>query len=390
MTLVAIVAFSGLAMAQGQDSVVYGNTRLQNFVNNEGLTVGGYAQVDYNQLMKEGMQPNAALDVHRLVLFLGYTFNNQLSFISEIEYEHANEIWVEQAYLNYRVARNFSFNAGLMLIPMGIVNQYHEPPTFHGVERTFVDKYIVPTTWREIGIGFQGRIQKADIKYLFNLTNGLMGYDGEARFNGSSGLRGGRQKASKAQMQTPVVNGRLEYYGLPGLKIGFSGYFGDSQSTLWNSLDTQIDENQQAVDSSVVRISMLGLDVVYRYKTIQLKGQFIHTNLANTEAYNAFGDTDLGSSHFGGFAEVAWNFLPLMSDDRSQQLWIFARAENFNTHQTTQGIELNSNFNRYVLTTGLTFLPNEGVSLKADYQWLTKDNGANKERILNLGVGVWF
>jgi len=125
---------------------------------NPGLHIGGYGQIDFNLNTREGtIQNNGKLDVHRLVTFFGYNFNEKTSFVSEVEFEHVSEVYVEQAFLDYKIKNNLSINAGLMLIPMGIQNLYHEPATFNGVERTNVDKYIVPTTWREIGIGLSGR-----------------------------------------------------------------------------------------------------------------------------------------------------------------------------------------------------------------------------------------
>ena len=114
---------------------------------NSGLNIGGYAQIDFNLESRDGtIHNNGRLDVHRLVTFIGYNFDDKTSFISELEFEHVSEVYVEQAFLDYRFKDNISLNTGLMLIPMGIQNLYHEPPTFNGVERTNVDKYIIPTT----------------------------------------------------------------------------------------------------------------------------------------------------------------------------------------------------------------------------------------------------
>ena len=131
------------------------------------------------------MNSNGKLDVHRLVTFLGYKFNDKVTFVSELEYEHVVELYVEQAFLDYKIKDNMSLQAGLMLIPMGIQNLYHEPPTFNGVERTNVDKYIVPTTWREIGVGINGRLDEQSINYQLMMINGPLGYDnGSANFSG--------------------------------------------------------------------------------------------------------------------------------------------------------------------------------------------------------------
>jgi hypothetical protein len=117
--------------------------------NQKGLTIGGYAEAHYNRASGK----NAVLDVHRVVLLLGYKFNERTQFITELEFEHVKEVYVEQAFLQYSLTDNINLRAGLMLVPMGIVNEYHEPTTFNGVERPSMDKSIVPTTWREIGLG---------------------------------------------------------------------------------------------------------------------------------------------------------------------------------------------------------------------------------------------
>ena len=145
---------------------------------NSGLHIGGYGQVDFNLNERKGtINNNGKLDVHRLVTFFGYNFNDKVSFVSEVEFEHVSEVYVEQAFLDYKINNNFSVNAGLMLIPMGIQNLYHEPPTFNGVERTNVDKYIIPTTWREMGVGVSGRSIEHSINYQAMLVNGFNGYD---------------------------------------------------------------------------------------------------------------------------------------------------------------------------------------------------------------------
>ena len=137
------------------------------------LIIGGYGQIDGNFNLDDNnkMNANGTLDVHRLVTFLGYKFNDKITFVSEIEYEHIVELFVEQAFLDYKLKDNLSLQAGLMLIPMGIQNLYHEPPTFNGVERTNVDKYIVPTTWREIGLGLNGRLDEQSINYQLMVVN---------------------------------------------------------------------------------------------------------------------------------------------------------------------------------------------------------------------------
>ena len=89
------------------------------------LTIGGYGQIDYNQALNREEYKNGNLDVHRLVMLFGYRFNSKTSFITEIEFEHVKEVYIEQAFLNYKINDYLNFRGGLLLIPMGIINEYH-------------------------------------------------------------------------------------------------------------------------------------------------------------------------------------------------------------------------------------------------------------------------
>ena len=206
----------------------------------EKLIIGGYGQIygNFNLDDDNKMNSNGKLDVHRLVTFLGYKFNDKITFVSEVEYEHIVELYVEQAFLDYKIKDNMSLQAGLMLIPMGIQNLYHEPPTFNGVERTNVDKYIVPTTWREIGVGLSGRLDEQSLNYQLMVVNGPLGYDnGVAKFSGSKGIRSGRQKGAEAIVSDFDFAGRVSYYGMLGWNFGASFYKGNSETTDFEKFD---------------------------------------------------------------------------------------------------------------------------------------------------------
>jgi len=175
LTIAILVSGFGFSQTKSQDTTATKNQQ-QNAAENilsgnisKGVTVGGYAQVDYNQ--PEGQ--NGELDVHRMVLLLGYKFNDKVQFVTEIEYEHVKEVYIEQAFLQYSLNDRVNLRGGLMLVPMGLINEYHEPTTFNGVERPNVDKSIVPTTWREIGIGVTGKFDEISLRYQAYIFNGF-------------------------------------------------------------------------------------------------------------------------------------------------------------------------------------------------------------------------
>lgn len=354
------------------------------------LNIGGYAQIDYNQPIDGKQHNNGKLDVHRLVLLFGYRFDQKTSFVTEVEFEHVKEVFVEQAFMNYRINKSFNFRAGLLLIPMGIMNEYHEPPTYNGVERPNLDKYIVPSTWRELGAGFTGRVDALSLRYQAYILNGFNGFDGTAKFNGKNGLRSGRQKGAESFSSAPNFSAKIDFYGISGLKLGLSGYFGDSQTTLYDGVDKL---NQAAVakaDSTVVGIGMIGLDARFNKKGFQFRGQYNLVNLSNTLAYNAFTGSNVGSKMSGFYLETAYNIFQ-KSKDISSELLPFIRFEKYNTHQSVErNIEVNNAYDRTEITLGIGWRINTGTMLKVDYQWLKTDAEVGFKNQLNMGVGIWF
>lgn len=396
LTLMLTVIFmTNFAFAQLNDSTAVTDVTFRNqlYTSQFGIgQIGGYAQIDYNQPFANPTRENGQFDVHRLVLFVGHKFSDKLSFFSEIEIEHVKEIYLEQAFLEYSLTPWLNLRAGMLIIPMGIVNEYHEPPTFNGVERPNLDKYIIPTTWREIGAGFAGNVPSASFNYQLYLVNGPLGYrDGTALFRGKDGIRGGRQKGAESTFSaSPNLAFKANYYGFKGLTLGLAGYYGKSQSTLYDGIDMNDQAAVAAADSSVVGITMLGADFRYRVKGFQLRGQYNYAKLSNTEQYNTFTGSDLGSQMVGFFIEPAFDVLSL-SNKFSTELIVFARYEKYNTHAaTTSELVVDDAYNRTDITAGLHFKPSPRTSFKADYQYFLNEGSNTGKNQINLGVGVWF
>lgn len=374
--VILVITFGTVWGQTAQDSLRVAN-RI-NYNNQSNLTIGGYVQMDYNE---PSGSTNGNLDVHRLVMLFGYRFNDHVSFLTEIELEHVKEVYVEQAFVNYSFNTAFNIRGGLMLVPMGYINEYHEPPVFYGVERPGLDNEIVPTTWRELGIGVTGNLENLSLKYQAYLFNGFASYiDGTGKLKGKDGLRGGRQKGAESVINTPNLSLKLDYYGFLGLRVGLAGYFGETQT------------DESSIVGSTVGVSMVGLNAAYRIRNIDLRGQYIYTSLSDTEAYNELTGKDLGSEFDGYYAEAAYNFMPMIDKDTDKTLSLFARYEQYDTHRNTEGeLEQNPNYDRNDITLGLDFKLTAGVVVKMDYQWF--DN-ANPENTLNdqfnAGIGVMF
>ena len=181
------------------------------------FAIGSYGEAHYNSVIDLSTRNNGKIDLHRVITFLGYRFNENLQFFSEIEFEHADEIYVEQAFLNYHFNDKFNFKAGQILIPMGYVNEFHEPTLFNGVERPNVEKYVAPSTWRELGFGFTGNLDGLSMKYQIYAVNGFLSYDGGGKLRGSDGFRKGRQKGAESTMSSPNLSAKVGVAGQSGI-----------------------------------------------------------------------------------------------------------------------------------------------------------------------------
>ena len=201
-----------------------------------GVSIAGYGEMLYENYASD---KTTQFDYLRAILYAGYRFNDKFLFNSEIEVEHAKEIFVEFAYVDYLATDNVGLRAGMLLIPMGLVNEFHEPTVFIGAERPVTEKSIIPTTWRENGGGIYGVFDNVAFRaYVVN------GFNGSA-FS-SSGVRGGRQKGGKAKASDMAFTGRLDVTPTPGVFFGASFYSGGSGQG-----DIVVDDRNYGVRTSI-------------------------------------------------------------------------------------------------------------------------------------------
>lgn len=393
-TLLASIFLMFQLQAQTDSLGISQNSADKLLASQNNLTIGGYAQVDYNQGFDHAKRSNGILDVHRMVILLGYRFNSRTQFVSELEFEHVSEVYVEQAFLQYKMNSFINFKGGLMLIPMGLINEYHEPTAFNGVERPLIDNYISPTTWREVGAGFNGVLPSWGLKYQAYVVNGFNGYNGSGKLNGKKGLRDGRQKGAESFASSPNFTARIDYFGLKNFQLGASFYYGNTQSTLYNGIDKKDAVALAKADSSVVGISMIGLDARYKIGGLQLKGQYYLTTLSNTDAYNVFtkkptANNDLGSSMTGAYAEAAYTIG--LGKNSAQKLIPFVRYEYYNTHNAVgKSTNVNKAYANNVIICGLGWKMSDYAVLKADVQFVKPESTMEYSNTFNAGIGVMF
>ncbi len=351
----------------------------------DSVSLGGYGELHYNDVSNTETGENRAgtLDFHRFVMFAGYAFNDWITFHSELEVEHTKleagdnkggEVALEQAYIDLRSHPAIGIRAGLVLVPVGIINPVHEPPTFHGVERPNLEKVLIPTTWRESGIGIFGKLFNR-LDYEAYIMAGL----NPAGIDGKNGIRGGRQEGLRSSTDNLALTARMRYQVNLNLTLSASYFFSSLSS----------DVTMPEANLGGVRFNLAEAHVVFQKSGLEARGLVVFSALSNVAKLNAAFGNDVGESQLGGYVELAYDVLGLMAPESEQQLSLLGRFESYDSQYSTEGIADNAAFARQETTLGFTYKPMPQVAFKADYQWLYNRRTHNL-RQFNLGVGYNF
>ena len=354
-----------------------------------GVSLGGYGEALYQNFGRQQQDGAPSelqdqLDLVRVVLYTGYKFSDRILFNSEIEYEHAStgegdevrgEVSVEQAYLDLKPWKSVGFRAGMVVLPLGFINELHEPPIFFGSRRPEVEQALIPTTWHEVGLGLFG--ESGPFQWRGYAVAGL----NAAGFT-SEGIEEGRQQGSQSLAENLALTGRLDFVGAPGLLLGLSGFTGNSGQGA--SIDGQAIE---------ARVSLFDLHAQYERSGFQARALLVRTRISDVAlviAQNGFnGDESVGSRQYGFYAEAAFDVM----NRRPKGQWAvvpFVRYERLSTQDAVpEGFAKDPSLDRTVWTAGLSVKPLTNVVLKADYQWLANKakTGTNQ---FNLAIGYLF
>lgn len=346
-------------------------------------TIGGYGEVHYSN--PSGPRSPGEVNVKRFVVFLAHQFTDQLVFRSELEIEDAKleggeeggEVALEQAALDYILSSALTLRAGLVIIPVGIINEIHEPPTFNGVARPGFDREVLPTTWREIGVGLAGNIPGTQgLSYRAFLVNGIRA-DG---FSGATGIRGGRQYGKEATFANPSLTGRLEWVR-PGLRLGGSFWYGGSAAQ-----DSVLGDG-----TFEAPVALVSADARYDTGPFAFRAVVARLSIGDAGAINSRFGTDVGSRIEGGYVEGAVNVLAYLAPASTQKLNAFVRHERYDTHaETPAGTPDNDAYARRTTTFGLSYKPIWNVVFKGDYQLLRNAAHAGEGEVASLGFGYQF
>jgi hypothetical protein len=346
--------------ANEKAEILADNLDSQPVVAQSATKLGGYGELHINMLENQANGESFnEIDFHRFVLFLQHDFNDRLRMNSELEIEHAysgdgkpGAVELEQAYVEYDWAEQQSLKAGLFLVPVGILNETHEPPTFYGVERNPVEKNIIPTTWWEGGLAFTGAFGDG-FRYDLAAHSGLFTEAGD-----DYAIRPGRQKVAKARFDSQAYTGRLRWLGIPGLELAASLQYQDDIT--------------QDTDPTAGGAWLISTHAAWQREHFGLRALYADWSLdgAGPEAIGA-------DRQYGWYIEPSWRF--------NSHWGVFAR---YNEWDNRAGDNADSEYTEW--NVGVNFWLHPDVVFKFDYQDQDAPAGEKEMDGWNLGVGYQF
>ncbi len=318
-------------------------------------SVGGYGELHWNFYE----DASDAVDFHRFVLFVNHEFNDWIQLYTELEVEHSlsgngkpGEVELEQAFIRMDWKENFSTDAGLFLMPVGMINETHEPNTFYGVERNNIESRIIPSTWWEAGL-----------KGTWRFGNGLAidaGVTSGLDMDPSGEIRGGRQKVAQAINDTPGYVGRIKYTGIPGLDVGFSAYYQDDMAQS---------------SSADIQGLLTAAHLDYQAGSFRFRALYARWDLDGTDSTQA-------ENQYGFFLEPSYRW---ELDERYGDIGVYFRYSNY--EYFSDSLKDNT-----IYEIGVNYWPTNYVVFKADLQEVSESDQykSKGDKILNLGGGYQF
>lgn len=358
----------------------------------KGLSIGGYGEVVYSNYQDSTKKDFG--DAYRFILYAGYKFNEWILMNTELEFEHAGignvasrepEVYVEFSYLDFLLSKSVNLRTGLLLMPVGFVNEFHEPTVYHGALRPEVETNLIPSTWRELGVMAYGEPIE-NLRYKIGLTNGLRA----DRFSKSTWIRNSRQQGAKVNADVGAFVANVNYEVIPSLSIGGSSYRGEAGTGKGGDTDASTDKEG--------KVSLYEVHADFKYKGFELRGLYAAGEIS--DANDALKATDVGKEVDGWYLQTAYDILPLIKPETDMSLTPFIRYEEYNTQKAVFTGTPDETQDRSVTTFGLGFKPHPNVVIKADYQWKDTDSDkpegtasgqdSNKIDQFNLSVGFIF
>ena len=348
-----------------------------------GLSIGGYGEFNYKGVVSDRDGADDEFDFLRFVLYAGYKYNDWIVLNTEIEFEHATtestvsssggSVSVEFATLDFLLHPMANVRAGLILVPVGFINEIHEPPFFLGNVRPEVERAILPSTWRSNGFGLFGELLPGLQYRTYGLTSlNAAGFE-------SSGIREGRQSGSEEKAEDWSWVGRLDYTFLPGTLLGGSTYIGDQGQ------GQKFDGRDRAVFMQLYELHAQVELYGFHFRTLGAV-----TDIGNAHALSVESGETIASVTWGWYAEIAYDVMPWIITETNQYLAPWFRYSKLNTQDSVPtGFSPDKQFDQDIYEVGLAYKPIPQVVLKLDYR--NQDNDAQGEPDeVRIGAGFIF
>lgn len=366
---------------QTRRSLGLGPSAAKVYTKDRGVSIAGYGEMLYEKFDDKTDSGTISgkfnqLDFLRAVIYFGYRFNDRFLFNSEIEFEHANtdegEVAVEFANVDFILNDSLTIRGGLLLVPMGFLNEFHEPNVFLGARRPVTETVIIPTTWRENGAGIVGRKGSFDYRAYVITPLNAAGF-------GQTGLRGGRQGGARAKIESPAIVARVDVYPYAGLLLGGSIYTGDSGFF-----------SETFVPGQKFRTTIGEVHAEYRSGPWELRALYARASVNNVVQLNAalelMGTASVGESLGGGYLQAGYS----MSVGNEASLTPYIRFEKVDTQEEVPAGFLRDPATLQSLWTfGAELRPITNLVIKADYQAIDNDASSAIDQF-NIVLGYAF
>jgi len=381
-TPAAAAAVSGGATEAPGAAKVYGSKA-------KSVSLGGYGEFNLKKTVADDAGEDDVFDMLRFVTYFGYKFSDRIVMNSEIEFEHAStggdgEVSVESAYLDYLFNDYVNARAGLLLVPVGFINELHEPPFFHGNDRPAVERQIIPSTWRANGAGIYGTLAPG-LRYKTYVVTSLLA----SEFS-SSNLRGGRQNGSEEKANDFSWVGRLDWEPTAGLDLGGSIYVGNQGQNQDIPTAFDVDGNPTAFTKVSALMQMYEAHLQWKYRGFELRALGVFTDLDDADTLSVGAGETVAENMLGWYGEVAYDVAPYLFSKGEQYLAPWFRYSKYDTQfDVPSGFSPDQTKDRNAYEMGLSYKPIPNVVLKLDYRIQDAREGDQPDEI-RAGAGFVF
>lgn len=426
LTTLITLALSGMTTASWAQSSAADS--VMNHASGKRLSIGGYGEVAlsrmfYSDHVNRYSTPqnykddpsHGRFDIPHAVIYLGYDFGRGWTLGTEIEFEHTGtgsaveneadeaaeweleqekggEVELEQFWINKEFSRAFNIKVGHIIVPVGLNNAHHEPLNYFTVYRPEGENTILPSTWHDTGLSLWGRVGR--FKYEVELVAGL----NAMFFNRDGWIHSGAGSPFEFKPANQLGGAaRVDYYAMPGLRFGLSGYLGNS---VHNTFPNDIKGEGKRYDKVKGTVAIGSVDMTLNRWNWIVRGQADYGYIGDVDAINTIKDAKahasnspvksamIGKNAVSVGVEAGYDVFSQIEQLRCnrQKLYVFGRYEYFDSY-IPKGNKKQFNYTDVTrLAFGLNYHPLPQIAVKADYSTRLLKSPYNNEPSLNIGI----